>query len=187
MSCEQIAELLPDYLQGNLSAENCGQVEAHLATCNQCREEVALWKKLALLPEEAPSPELRSRFRSMLDAYQEGRWEKTNLASQRPGLWAVLLGGSGLRMPALGLSGAVALLALGFFAGQSLNHNNGPSVQQIEKMQTEVSSMKQLVVLSLLQQQSAGERLKAISWSIDRKSTRLNSSHRCISYAVFCL
>src|SRR5437762_11092509 len=25
------------------------------------------------------------------------------------------------------------------------------------------------------------------STSIDRKSTRLNSSHRCISYAVFCL
>src|SRR5437763_2463300 len=28
-----------------------------------------------------------------------------------------------------------------------------------------------------------------VTWSptIDRKSTRLNSSHRCISYAVFCL
>src|SRR5437762_14145786 len=25
------------------------------------------------------------------------------------------------------------------------------------------------------------------SFGIDRKSTRLNSSHRCISYAVFCL
>src|SRR5437764_5536478 len=24
-------------------------------------------------------------------------------------------------------------------------------------------------------------------WKPDRKSTRLNSSHRCISYAVFCL
>src|SRR5437879_8814354 len=24
-------------------------------------------------------------------------------------------------------------------------------------------------------------------WPRDRKSTRLNSSHRCISYAVFCL
>src|SRR5437879_9920349 len=24
-------------------------------------------------------------------------------------------------------------------------------------------------------------------WDADRKSTRLNSSHRCISYAVFCL
>src|SRR5437762_6016717 len=26
-----------------------------------------------------------------------------------------------------------------------------------------------------------------ILWIRDRKSTRLNSSHRCISYAVFCL
>src|SRR5437762_4483647 len=30
-------------------------------------------------------------------------------------------------------------------------------------------------------------RRKAIEDGIDRKSTRLNSSHRCISYAVFCL
>src|SRR5437762_6787207 len=28
---------------------------------------------------------------------------------------------------------------------------------------------------------------KAVPESKDRKSTRLNSSHRCISYAVFCL
>src|SRR5437879_8999252 len=31
------------------------------------------------------------------------------------------------------------------------------------------------------------EVLRIFSWSGDRKSTRLNSSHRCISYAVFCL
>src|SRR5437762_11049545 len=29
--------------------------------------------------------------------------------------------------------------------------------------------------------------LDAHNIAIDRKSTRLNSSHRCISYAVFCL
>src|SRR5437762_5146036 len=28
---------------------------------------------------------------------------------------------------------------------------------------------------------------ESIGGAIDRKSTRLNSSHRCISYAVFCL
>src|SRR5437762_10483981 len=28
---------------------------------------------------------------------------------------------------------------------------------------------------------------QTISMRLDRKSTRLNSSHRCISYAVFCL
>src|SRR5437762_1793295 len=30
-------------------------------------------------------------------------------------------------------------------------------------------------------------RLNILLHSVDRKSTRLNSSHRCISYAVFCL
>src|SRR5436189_3475286 len=28
---------------------------------------------------------------------------------------------------------------------------------------------------------------RSTAWGRDRKSTRLNSSHRCISYAVFCL
>src|SRR5437763_12371855 len=31
------------------------------------------------------------------------------------------------------------------------------------------------------------ELLKRLKGPVDRKSTRLNSSHRCISYAVFCL
>src|SRR5437762_5713429 len=29
--------------------------------------------------------------------------------------------------------------------------------------------------------------VSCLLWPLDRKSTRLNSSHRCISYAVFCL
>src|SRR5437764_10980787 len=33
---------------------------------------------------------------------------------------------------------------------------------------------------------AVGERMDLMV-EIDRKSTRLNSSHRCISYAVFCL
>src|SRR5437764_1739809 len=32
-----------------------------------------------------------------------------------------------------------------------------------------------------------GYTLALVTSEIDRKSTRLNSSHRCISYAVFCL
>src|SRR5207248_9154767 len=32
-----------------------------------------------------------------------------------------------------------------------------------------------------------GQRGRPASWRRDRKSTRLNSSHRTISYAVFCL
>src|SRR5437763_5410345 len=32
-----------------------------------------------------------------------------------------------------------------------------------------------------------GKNVIAKALTVDRKSTRLNSSHRCISYAVFCL
>src|ERR1017187_10715372 len=35
--------------------------------------------------------------------------------------------------------------------------------------------------------QTANFRQSAPEIHVDRKSTRLNSSHRCISYAVFCL
>src|SRR5438552_10316496 len=38
-----------------------------------------------------------------------------------------------------------------------------------------------------LEQESAGQGRRLRSLWIDRKSTRLNSSHQIISYAVFCL
>src|SRR5437879_9616418 len=38
-----------------------------------------------------------------------------------------------------------------------------------------------------LKDRDAEVRVAAARGSTDRKSTRLNSSHRCISYAVFCL
>ena len=76
MSCEQIGELLPDYLQSSLSRAQKDAVEAHLAECADCRDEVAVWQKLAQLPVEQPSAESRLRFEAMLHAYQEGRSDR---------------------------------------------------------------------------------------------------------------
>src|SRR5437879_11611342 len=45
------------------------------------------------------------------------------------------------------------------------------------------TSVTEFVVVSA--QQAASKTIK--DFETDRKSTRLNSSHRCISYAVFCL
>src|SRR5207247_9193899 len=39
----------------------------------------------------------------------------------------------------------------------------------------------------LAEEQTGGRGRRDRSWSSDRKSTRLNSSHEWISYAVFCL
>src|SRR5699024_11421100 len=45
----------------------------------------------------------------------------------------------------------------------------------------------ELALTAQAQASASSTALKACSWVIDRKSTRLNSSHVSISYAVFCL
>ena len=59
MNCEAIGELLPDYLQARLNPELNAEVERHLAGCPVCGEEAALWKKLATLPDDQPSPAMQ--------------------------------------------------------------------------------------------------------------------------------
>src|SRR5271165_1826356 len=84
MKCEEIGELLPDYFQGSLKAEQDNLVEEHMEQCADCREEVAIWKKLSLLPVEKPSAGSRERFEAMLQAYQTGRNDKVSVRVERP-------------------------------------------------------------------------------------------------------
>src|SRR5436189_3339585 len=50
------------------------------------------------------------------------------------------------------------------------------------------SAMRAMGIVEVLEANTAVSRVAPSTTStIDRKSTRLNSSHRCISYAVFCL
>jgi anti-sigma factor RsiW len=161
MKCEQISELLPDYLQGNLSNDQHHRVEEHLEHCADCSEEVAIWKKLSLLPVELPSPASRARFEAMLQAYQAGRSNQPAGNSQwrKPASsWNVF---HWLRSPVGAAVWSAALLAIGIFTGLHLAKPS-PDIAEIQK---ELASTKQLVVLSMLQQQSATERLQGVTWS----------------------
>lgn len=173
MDCQQIGELIPDYLQGSLDHDQRGLVERHLQSCEQCREEAELWQKLALLPQEQPGPELRARFKAMLEAYEEGRWEHRQLVRERKSLFSGFLGGGWLRAPATGLAWAVLLLVAGFVGGRAVNTPTA-SDQQIAQLHSELADTRRLVTLSLLQQQSASERLQAIvqatAWSMTEQN-----------------
>src|SRR5437763_7003126 len=46
---------------------------------------------------------------------------------------------------------------------------------------------RRLALGYLMTRESVNRLFDTVAPRIDRKSTRLNSSHRCISYAVFCL
>src|ERR1700744_5917036 len=69
LNCEQMEQLLPDYFQGALSPVQTAEVEQHAEHCATCAQDIVMWKQLAMLPEEKPSPESRQRFEAMLHAY----------------------------------------------------------------------------------------------------------------------
>jgi hypothetical protein len=167
--CEQIESLLPDYLQGTLEQDQIQLVESHMEGCAECRGEAILWKQLASLPEEQPSPALRSRFTAMLESYQEGRWEKSGIATERMKLSWFGSMGDWFRMPAMaGVAWALVFLLCGFLIGKSVGKStDSPDTAQaqIAAMRGELKSTRQSMVLAMLQLQSASERLQGVSYS----------------------
>jgi anti-sigma factor RsiW len=66
MNCERFEELLSAYLEGELSAGERAEMDAHLAACAACAELLAVSREmreaLAGFPEAEPGPELMARL-----------------------------------------------------------------------------------------------------------------------------
>jgi len=164
MKCEQIGELLPDYLQEGLSGEQKKIVDQHLESCVECSEIAGLWKKLALIPDEQPSAAGRERFEAMLQAYQAGRGGEniTRRRDSSASIWNVF---QWLRSPVGAMAWSIALVALGTYIGLQLENAKSNSQQDLAVMHTELTNMRQMVALSMLQQQSASQRLEGVTWT----------------------
>jgi HEAT repeat protein len=183
MNCEQAASLLFDYEQGSLGPQEKALAEAHLEHCQQCQEIIALWNALAYLPVEQPNPESRVRFQAMLDTY-EGMQSRSSMDEESTN-WRKRWFGSNavdwLRSPAVTLACAVVLIAAGVLIGRSVDgirdlrgrqdagKTDSASSQELAAMHSELTNMRQLVVLSLLEQQSANERLQGVAWTTKEK------------------
>ncbi|HEY6347219.1 MAG TPA: zf-HC2 domain-containing protein [Bryobacteraceae bacterium] len=158
MTCEESKRLFVDYWSQSLTDAEEIELEAHLAGCRECRAEAdrleVLWRDLARIPTEEPGAGLRARFYEMLRGAGAGsapapsagrRWWRAVPSS--PALWRVAAG--------------LALLGIGAAIGYAVRSNG----TEIAQLRGEVSTMRQLVALSLLQQQSASERLRGVSWA----------------------
>jgi anti-sigma factor RsiW len=161
-----MARLFPDYWQGALEPKDSEFAAAHLQACPACQELLSLGENLARLPEEQPSPVLRERFHAMLEGYEEGRDE----APQRANRESAFFRGWSRRLwphPIIATAAAALLLvAAGFMAGRYLGRDETiHSQEELAVMQSELANMRQLVVLSMLQQDSASQRLQGVSWS----------------------
>lgn len=152
MNCEEARIQFVDYWRGALE-DPMGEFRAHLDSCERCQAEVHqlqdLWGTLGALPEEDPSLGMRVRFYDSLRAWRQREGER------RTAWWW-------LRRPAFQAAGAVAILVIGLATGYFMR---GRDTSEVSQLRGEVYNMRQLVALSLLQQQNASDRLRGVNYA----------------------
>jgi hypothetical protein len=154
MECHDIQAHLPDHLAGALPPDDMDAVASHLRTCAACAAEFEgldeTWQRLGELRGHRPdSAGMRARFEAGLEAQQHGA-----ARSRRPSA----------RSYGLQLAAAAALLIVGVLVGRAMTPA-APADPQIADLRADLREMRQMVALSLLQQQSPSDRLKGVTWT----------------------
>ena len=154
MRCEEISRRLADDLNGALDDAERAELRQHLAGCAACRAESEglgdLWRALGEIP--VPPPDSRA-LRARLDA--SVRREKQGSPPRQEFRFNHWLLAAGIA--------AVALTA-GLFLGR-VGVPAPAASTDVVALREELRDLRHMVALSLLQQQSASERLKGVGWS----------------------
>jgi hypothetical protein len=170
MKCGFDKELLTALLNDQLTGEERSSVDTHVAGCEDCRLELENSRRIWELMDDVPSPEPPAgtlvRFNAMLDTYKD-----SVAADQRAtGVWGKLR-----QLFTLQPGFAVAYSLLLIVAGLGLGHwlggpggtgaAGGADKQELAALTTQVSEMREMMMKSLLQNPSASERIKGISYT----------------------
>ena len=161
MNCEQVKGEFPDYLAKSLSQEVDVAIQSHLAICGACRQELetleSVWSRLGVLEDAQPSPQVRERFYAMLGEHQvELRSRRVTFLDWVEGWWPA----RPMWQFALGLLLLTVGVGLGRWSMEKPRQDG-----ELARLHDEVGGLRELLTLSLLQQQSASERLRGVSWS----------------------
>jgi len=163
MMCSHAKELIAASWLGTLATDDAASLEEHLVLCSECNNEMTslggLWHSLADMPAPEPSPALDARWQSTLEslisAQQPAAIRKTSWLAN---LWP--------RNPVW--QGALALACL--IAGVLIGTNMPRQSKEIARLHDEITNTREMVALSLMQRESATERLKGVSYT-DRLPT----------------
>jgi HEAT repeat protein len=190
MRCEDTSPKLADYLSGTLPDAERQALESHALACPACREELEgaseMWQRLGRLPgTPADSRGMRARFDAMMaEASQTGAdgAEVTHSgtgaplpARAQPAPQSVAAPSVRTRTnrwmrrhrtvrPLLQACAAAILLVAGIQVGRQMAPPPA-AAPDVTALRDEVRDLRQMMTLSLMQQQSVTERLKGVSWS----------------------
>ena len=164
MICEK--ERITHWLNQQLSETEQQQFEAHLAGCKECREELAIAQlvinKIGQIDIPGPAADMEVSFQATLNNYKHAINKKDYSWKDS---WSLLYEKLTLR-PKYQLAYSFLLLLIGLAAGYIIqNRPKDSGRQEIAALSSEVQEMKQMMMLALLQNTSASERIKAVSYT----------------------
>lgn len=77
MTCKQCAELLLDFVSGELSPEFCATIREHMEACGPCERFLVTYKTTITLTRQLPNspmpPELMQRLKNALREVEENQ------------------------------------------------------------------------------------------------------------------
>jgi hypothetical protein len=156
MRCEDISLKLADYLAGRVVEAERAAIEKHLEGCPACLQETeglaGTWSLLADIPAPAPdSPVMRARLAALIDR----ELQDADRPQPRQFKW---------NHPLVTALAASLVLGIGVVLGRATDR--APAAPpDVTALHQELRDLKQMVTLSLMQQQSASERLRGVSFS----------------------
>jgi HEAT repeats len=162
MTCDEARLQFGAVLEGSEDAASV-EFSGHVASCTTCREQLDTlrthWAALGLLGDSEPSSNLRRNFYQSLSAYQEG------VAETRSGGRARWWQAWWPARPALQIAFSVLLIVAGTGIGYITSSSEDKNSAESAHLRSEIAGLRQLVTLSLLQQQSPVDRLQGVTWS----------------------
>jgi HEAT repeats len=171
MSEKQINELVAKYNNGLASLSDLNAIEQLIESgeldISQLKDIQKFEQQISMIDRGSPSVQLDAQFYSAVS--QERKKQKENVLSFHLPEWNVLF-------PRLAL--AASLLIAGFVGGYLLQRpSQDKSVGQLTQ---QVSELKEMMMLSMLEKESATERLKAVSLTSD-----MNQVSKKVTSALF--
>lgn len=173
MNCERVKEQIPECLAGRLEKAEREKVIEHLETCAACRNELAelgvVWRGMEALALPAePEAVMKHRFMETMEAYREGLLAaQAHAQPAAPVVEAAKSAWAGFwpRRPAWQFALALGLLFLGVLGGKfvATPRTENPEMAQLKG---QVESLRQLVALSMLQEQSPSQRMQGVTYSV---------------------
>jgi hypothetical protein len=176
MRCEEVKQRYAEYLQRSLEPDTTRALEDHVSSCAACRSEYGgvgeLWDALGAVPAApVPSDRLRERFAAMIAAERASAARRPASRPVRERAWPWVWRGE----PLVQMAMAASLLIVGGLVGRFTAPRPMSQEPAIAEMRGELRDMRQMLTLSLLQQQSATERLRGVNWTsqIDRPGNEI--------------